>query len=409
VIEDVDRLLYEERVAREEAEHTLGDVVSKRTSMVELAVTAAAFDHLVEIEKIRQYLFDIRIFARMTPQGKVDCVNLHMERAITAMCGDGGNDCGALRAAHVGIALSESEASIVSPFSSSNRSIHSCVTLLRQGRAALATSFAGYKFLINYATTMSMLELTQFYFSVIVPQAVWIMVDSFIIVGLCIAITQAQTARKLAPSRPTARLIGVHTLASIWGQTVINYAFLFGMLGLLYRQSWFRCHEFDSRDINTSLWWLLGDNYEAEIISIVCLFQFVNGGAVYNFGYKYRRAWFTNYLMVVMYFGMMAVVSVLTLANPNRFSCIFRINCGDPSAIVAQGYSNPNWSISAYNSPNGHNILPHDFRWTLWGCCVANIVLCNLYEKFVILGPVGRIAKQWWVKRHGDNKLKVKL
>ncbi|KAI8318157.1 hypothetical protein GQ54DRAFT_336437, partial [Martensiomyces pterosporus] len=156
VVDDIDRLLYEERVARDDAEHKLGDVVSKRTSMVELAVTAAAFNHLVAVNKIRQYLFDIRIFARMTPQGKVDCVNLHMERAVTAMCGDGGNDCGALRAAHVGLALSESEASIVSPFSSSNRSIHSCVTLLREGRAGLATSFAGYKFLINYATTMSM-------------------------------------------------------------------------------------------------------------------------------------------------------------------------------------------------------------------------------------------------------------
>ncbi|KAJ2239796.1 hypothetical protein GGI13_007890, partial [Coemansia sp. RSA 455] len=265
---------------------------------VELAVTATAFNHLVASNAIRKLLFNIRVFARMTPLGKAECVGLHMERAITGMCGDGGNDCGALRAAHVGLALSESEASIVSPFSSSNRSIHSCVTLLREGRAGLATSFAAYKFLINYATTMSALELTQFYFSVIVPQAVWILIDSFIAVGLCIALTQAQTARTLAPSRPTARLIGSHTLASIWGQTAINYAFLFGLIGLLFNQHWFRCNEFDSRDIDTSLWWILGDNYESELISIVCLFQFVNAAAVYNFGYRYRRSWITNYSLV---------------------------------------------------------------------------------------------------------------
>ncbi|KAJ2597114.1 hypothetical protein GGF39_003179 [Coemansia sp. RSA 1721] len=409
VVDDVDRLLRSERQDIDDAEKRLGNVVSKRTPSIELAVTAAAFDHLVATNAIRRYLLDIRVFARMTPQGKVECVQLHMERAVTAMCGDGGNDCGALRAAHVGLALSDSEASIVSPFSSSNRSIHSCVTLLREGRSGLATSIAGYKFLINYGTTMSMLEIVQFYFSVIVPQAVWIMIDSFITVGLCIAVTQAQTARKLAPSRPTARLVGAHTLASIWGQTAINYAFLYGMMGLLFRQSWFRCHEFDSRDIDTSLWWLLGDNYEAEVISLVCMFQFVNAAAVYNFGYRYRRAWITNYILAVLYAGFISAISVLVLANPNRFSCMFRINCGNPDTLVDLGYSKPSWGISSYNNPAGHNVMPHKFRWTLWGLCIVNIVLCLAWEKFVVLGPVGRVVKKLWVERKGDSKLRVKL
>ena len=72
------------------------------------------------------------------------------------MCGDGANDCSALKAAHVGISLSEAEASIAAPFTSRIPDIRyqsviadypmniffSCVVhLIKEGRAALVTSF----------------------------------------------------------------------------------------------------------------------------------------------------------------------------------------------------------------------------------------------------------------------------
>ena len=53
------------------------------------------------------------------------------------MCGDGANDCGALRAAHAGISLSEAEASVASPFTSKEPNISCVPEVIREGNICL--------------------------------------------------------------------------------------------------------------------------------------------------------------------------------------------------------------------------------------------------------------------------------
>lgn len=67
------------------------------------------------------------------------------------MCGDGANDCGALKAAHTGISLSEAESSVASPFTSKVANISCVPTVIREGRAALVTSFGIFKYMAAYS------------------------------------------------------------------------------------------------------------------------------------------------------------------------------------------------------------------------------------------------------------------
>ncbi|CAF97576.1 unnamed protein product, partial [Tetraodon nigroviridis] len=99
-----------------------------------------------------QLLLRATVFARMTPDLKTELVKVLQGIDYTVgMCGDGANDCGALKRAHSGISLSELEASVASPFTSTTPNISCVPNLIREGRAALITSFCVFKFMALYS------------------------------------------------------------------------------------------------------------------------------------------------------------------------------------------------------------------------------------------------------------------
>ena len=174
---------------------------------VEIAIDGKVFRKLAKDGWLHKYLLDIRIFAGMKPDDKIECVRYHMKKGVTAMCGDGGNDAGALKAAHAGIALTDSNNSVVGHFSCTEKTIQSVVLLLREARCSLDLSMASYKFLLMYGEILAFTGIMQFAFKVTVSQAMQIMIDAST-VPLSWAISLASPARKLIESRPTARPLG---------------------------------------------------------------------------------------------------------------------------------------------------------------------------------------------------------
>jgi len=90
---------------------------------IEVALTGKAFNLVLEMNNdyiLNSVLAKAKVFARMGPDDKANLVeNLQINlKEQIGMCGDGANDCGALKTADVGISLSEAEASIAAPFTS---------------------------------------------------------------------------------------------------------------------------------------------------------------------------------------------------------------------------------------------------------------------------------------------------
>ncbi|KAF7315568.1 Cation-transporting ATPase [Mycena indigotica] len=100
------------------------------------------------LETLQRMLVKTQIFARMSPDEKNEVVERLQALGYTVlMCGDGANDCAALKAADVGISLSEAEASVAAPFTSNTPDIGCVLELIREGRAALVTSFSCFKYM----------------------------------------------------------------------------------------------------------------------------------------------------------------------------------------------------------------------------------------------------------------------
>uniref|UniRef100_A0A3B3VM82 ATPase 13A3 n=1 Tax=Poecilia latipinna TaxID=48699 RepID=A0A3B3VM82_9TELE len=122
--------------------------------MYHFALNGRAFAVITEHfpQLIQKLALRATVFARMAPDQKTQLVEiLQGIDYIVGMCGDGANDCGALKRAHSGISLSELEASVASPFTSSTSNISCVPNLIREGRAALITSFCVFKFMALYS------------------------------------------------------------------------------------------------------------------------------------------------------------------------------------------------------------------------------------------------------------------
>ena len=81
-----------------------------------------------------------------------------------------------------------------------------------------------------------MIKLFTFYFSISMSQYIWIGIDVFITVLLTWAVSQSKAADRLAPQRPTARLLGGQTMASTLGLVALNWLFMCTAFKFLYQQ-----------------------------------------------------------------------------------------------------------------------------------------------------------------------------
>ena len=141
------------------------------------------------------------------------------------MCGDGANDCGALKTAAVGISLSEAEASIAAPFTSKVHDISCVVTLLREGKAALATSFQAFKFIELYSLIQMTTVVLLYASGTNITDKQFLYIDLVALVPLSVLQARTGSWHELTNDRPANTLFAAPVILSVLLSAIIQASF----------------------------------------------------------------------------------------------------------------------------------------------------------------------------------------
>ncbi|XP_033763720.1 LOW QUALITY PROTEIN: probable cation-transporting ATPase 13A3 [Pecten maximus] len=246
------------------------------------------------------------VFARMSPEQKAQLVEELQElEYYVGMCGDGANDCGALKTAHAGISLSEAEASVASPFTSKTPNIECVPTLIREGRAALTTSFGIFKYMCMYSLVMFTTITILYWKNANMSDFQFLYIDMILLTTLSITFSWSGPYHKLVPEPPLLKLVAIAPILSVLAQTAISMAFQVFVYFNIAEQVWFVPFvENDEWDYKC---------HEVTTLFIVSSCQYFFLSIAFSKGAPYRKSVFTNYPFMVNLVICFAMNTWLTL------------------------------------------------------------------------------------------------
>nr|XP_046252815.1 cation-transporting ATPase 13A2 isoform X2 [Scatophagus argus]XP_046252816.1 cation-transporting ATPase 13A2 isoform X2 [Scatophagus argus] len=312
---------------------------------------AALCDHFPDY--LPKVLLRTTVFARMTPDQKTQLVKeLQKLNYRVGMCGDGANDCGALRAADVGVSLSEAEASVASPFTSKTENI-SCVPLLiREGRCSLVTSFSLFRYMALYSLIQFCSVLILYTVKTTLADLQFLFCDIVVVTVLAIVMGRGGPSDELHPRRPPASLLGLPVLGSIFIHTCFIILGQMAALFITTSQDWYI-------PLNSTVYGTANlPNMENTSVFSLSGFQYIIMAVVVTKGYPHKKPLYRNVIFLCLLLVLLGLTTWLVVY---------------PGPFAGQ-------ALKLYDIPDMH------FKLLLISLAALNFFLCFLVEVLIDLG-----------------------
>lgn len=233
------------------------------------------------------------IFARMSPDQKQQLITELQDLGYyVAMCGDGANDCGALKVAHTGISLSDAESSVASPFTSRDRTIDCVPAIIQEGRAALVTSFGIFKYMAAYSLVQFSSVIILYSIDSNLTDMQYLYIDLFMISVFAFFFGKTESYDgPLVKQTPLNSLIALSPVVSLALHLISSIAIQLFAWFHVQRFDWFRPFNYsEAKAINEDT---LGCHQNYTIFIVSC-FQYMTLAIVFSKGAPYRKSIFSN-------------------------------------------------------------------------------------------------------------------
>ncbi|XP_048398845.1 polyamine-transporting ATPase 13A3-like isoform X3 [Stegostoma tigrinum] len=281
------------------------------------------------------------VFARMAPDQKTQLVEAFQNvDYYVGMCGDGANDCGALKRAHSGISLSELEASVASPFTSRTPNVACVPNLIREGRAALMTSFCVFKFMALYSI-IQYLTVTLLY-SILsnLGELQFLFIDLAIILSIVFTMSLNAAWKDLDPQKLPSGLISASMIFSVLSQILISAVFQTTGFLLVKQQTWYEVWTPNSDACSSSKLNLTLEhndtyyhdeknikNYENITVFFISCFQYLIVAIVFSKGKPFRQPSYKNYPFVVTLILLYAFIFFIMMFRIEVIDQVLQLVC----------------------------------------------------------------------------------
>ena len=271
-------------------------------------------------DAFRLVLKNGRVFARMAPEHKALLVEgLKDEGFTTLMCGDGANDCAALRTAHVSVSLSAEEASIAANFTSKNPDVSCIYELLREGKCSLTTSIQTFKYMMLYSMIQFICVTLMMIYITYLSDFQFLVSDLFIIFPLEWFLAMTKPYSQLTHHYPISGLLSFPVMTSILSHSLIVFAFQLGCYKILKNHyDWENICDFDDNDSPLPC-------HENTIFFLLSLFQYLGLAIAFFVSKPFRQRIFTNWILMIYLAGVYFYSIWITINCDNWSKKLFKL------------------------------------------------------------------------------------